>query len=145
MRYTSKYELVDLLRFVERQAEFVIESTLEVKTADDFMLSMNGMVLFNSTCMCLQSIGEAIRQIDNKTNGQLFARYPDTPWKQIIGMRNIISHEYLSIDPDLIFDIVKEELRPLLVTLRRLLADTDAGLLDGILNPPHTCDRASES
>lgn len=137
MRFTSKQELVDLLRFVEHQTVFVLESTIEIKTPKDFMLSMNGIVLFNSTCMCLQSIGEAIRKVDNKTEGKLFAFYPETPWKQIIGMRNIISHEYLSIDHDLIFDIVKEELPPLLTTLHRLLTNTDAGIHDEIFDSTH--------
>ena len=49
--------------------------------------------------------------------------YPSTPWKQIIGMRNIISHEYLSVDTELVFDITREELAPLLADLRRVLAD----------------------
>ncbi len=126
MRFTSKYELIDLLRFAEQQASFVLESTAEVSSVQDFLDSMSGMVLFNSTCMCLQSIGEAIRQVDNKTQGSLFAHYSEIPWKQIIGMRNIISHEYLSIDPDLVFDIVREELPPLRTILQRILADIAA-------------------
>lgn len=88
------------------------------------------MVLFNSTCMCLQTIGETIRQIDDHTNGRLFALYPTTPWKQVIGMRNIISHEYLSVDPELIFDIIRSELSPLLADLHRLLVDISVGLRD---------------
>lgn len=88
------------------------------------------MVLFNSTCMCLQTIGETIRQVDDRTQGRLFILYPETPWKQIIGMRNIISHEYLAIDPELVFNITREELCPLLISIRRVLADIDAGLRD---------------
>ncbi len=80
-----------MLCFVEHQTTFIIDSTTEVKSSNDFLVSMNGMVLFNSTCMCLQSIGEVIRKIDDKTNGQLFKLYPEIPWKQIISMRNIIS------------------------------------------------------
>ena len=38
-------------------------------------------------------------------------------------MRNIISHEYLSVDTELVFDITREELAPLLTDLRRVLAD----------------------
>ncbi|WP_366143097.1 HepT-like ribonuclease domain-containing protein [uncultured Bacteroides sp.] len=83
--------------------------------------------------MCLQSIGEVIRQVDDRTEGRLFSLYPTTPWKQIIGMRNIISHEYLSIDPELVLDITRSELHPLLTDIRRILADIDAGLRDNEL------------
>lgn len=124
-----------MLRFVERQIVFTIETTAKVQTYHDFLISQNSMVLFNSTCMCLQTIGETIRQVDDRTGGRLFSLYPTTPWKQIIGMRNIISHEYLSVDPELVFDITRTELHPLLVDLRRVLADINAGLRDEELKP----------
>ena len=122
MRSISEEEIKDLLHFAQQQADFILKSTADVRSKQDFLLSMSGMVLFNSTCMCLQSIGEAIRQVDNKTEGKLFSKYPEIPWKQIIGMRNILSHEYLSIDPDLIFDIISQEIEPLRETLGRVLA-----------------------
>lgn len=123
MRSISEEEIKDLLHFAQQQADFILKSTADVRSKQDFLLSMSGMVLFNSTCMCLQSIGEAIRQVDNKTEGKLFSKYPEIPWKQIIGMRNILSHEYLSIDPDLIFDIISQEIEPLRETLGRVLAE----------------------
>lgn len=122
-----------MLRFVEKQIVFTIETTAKVKSHHDFLQSQNAMVLFNSTCMCIQTIGETIRQVDDRTYGNLFSRYPHTPWKQIIGIRNIISHEYLAVDPELVFDIVKTELHPLLTDIRQVLADIEAGIRDNEL------------
>lgn len=51
----------------------------------------------------------------------------------MIGMRNIISHEYLSIDPQVIFATAKMRLHPLLTDIRQVLADIEAGLLDNEL------------
>lgn len=133
MQSTSKYELTDMIRFVERQIVFTIETTAKVHTYHEFLISQDSMVLFNSTCMCLQSIGEVIKQVDDRTKGKLFSLYPTTPWKKVIGMRNIISHEYLSIDPQVIFATVKNRLHPLLTDIRRILADIDAGLKDNEL------------
>lgn len=133
MQSTSKQQLTDMIQFVERQIVFTIETTAKVQTYHDFLVSQDSMVLFNSTCMCLQSIGETIRQVDERTEGKLFSLYPTTPWKQIIGMRNIISHEYLSIDPELVFDITRSELHPLLTDIRHILADINSGLRDNEL------------
>ena len=133
MRYLSKYEMLDRLRFVESQTVFVLETTDKIKTANDFLMSQSGMVLFNSTYMCLRSIGETIRQIDDHTDGKLFALYPTTPWKKIIGMRNFLSHEYFSIDPQVIFATVKTRLHPLLDDVRKVIADIDAGLRDDVI------------
>lgn len=133
MQSTSKYELTDMIRFVERQIVFTIETTAKVHTYHEFLLSQDSMVLFNSTCMCLQSIGEVIKQVDDRTKGKLFSLYPTTPWKKVIGMRNIISRKYLSIDPQVIFATVKNRLHPLLTDIRRILTDIDAGLRDNEL------------
>lgn len=130
MQSTSDIELIDMLRFVENQIVFTIETTAKVQTYHDFLVSQDAMVLFNSTCMCLQTIGETIRQVDDRTQGRLFSLYPTTPWKRVIGMRNIISHEYLSVDPQVIFATVKSRLHPLLTDMRCILADIDAGLRD---------------
>ena len=133
MRYLSKNEVADRLRFVESQTVFVLETTAKVNTANDFLMSQDGMVLFNSTCMCLQSIGETIRQIDDRTDGKLFVLYPSTPWKKINGMRNFLSHEYFSIDPQVIFATVKTRLHPMLEDVRKVLADVDSGLRNDVI------------
>ena len=65
MQFTSKEELADMLRFVERQTVFTIETTAKIETYHDFLASQEAMVLFNSTCMCLQTIGETIRRVMN--------------------------------------------------------------------------------
>ncbi len=117
-----------MLCFAERQTAFVIRTTAHVHTYHDFLTSDMAVVLFNSTCMCLQSIGETIRQVDNFTKGRLFAHYPDTPWKKVIGMRNIISHEYLSVDPQVIFATVKTRLGPLLDALRQVITELEMDL-----------------
>lgn len=123
MQSTSDDIILSLLRFALQQTEFVMESTRHVKHHDDFMLSMDAVVLFNSTCMCLQTIGETIRKVDERTSGKLFCHYPSTPWKKVIGLRNIISHDYLSIDPSVIFMTVKNQMQPLKASLEEIIED----------------------
>jgi len=36
--------------------------------------------------------------------------YPDIPWKQISGFRNILVHDYLGVDLDVIWSVVAQEL-----------------------------------
>ncbi|MDD6892198.1 MAG: DUF86 domain-containing protein [Bacteroidales bacterium] len=134
MQSLSEHTCNDLLQFVIHQCEFILHTTRNVKTYHDFLTSMDAMVLFNSTCMCLQSIGETIKKIDDHTQGKFFAHYPETPWKKVIGLRNIISHEYLSVDPQIIFMTVRTRLEPLLQTLRQILSDIEQGKRDAELN-----------
>ena len=67
MRSISKEKIVGMLRFVEEQGSFIERPTKHLNAHHDFLTSDSGMVLFNSTCMYLQTIGETVRQIDNLT------------------------------------------------------------------------------
>lgn len=45
---------------------------------------------------------------------------PDVPWAAIAGLRNIVVHEYFRVNPDLILDIVDQQLSPLADRIRDL-------------------------
>jgi uncharacterized protein with HEPN domain len=47
----------------------------------------------------LQIIGEAARAFAQETR----ELSPDIPWKQIIGMRNVLTHNYFEIDLDIVW------------------------------------------
>lgn len=76
-----------MLCFVERQITFTIETTQKVESSDDFLMSQDAMVLYNSTCMCLQTIGETLKQIDDLTDKLLLREhYPEIPWRAVFGI-----------------------------------------------------------
>ena len=54
MQSLSKQVILDRLHFVEQQIDFILETTKDVHIYQDFMTSLDRVVLFNSTCMCLQ-------------------------------------------------------------------------------------------
>lgn len=78
----------------------------------------------------MKTIGETMRKVDGFTYGHLLVSYQEIPWKKIFGLRNVISLEYASIDPEIIFNIVKKYLPPLQITLRRLIDDLETGQQD---------------
>ncbi|WP_084653158.1 HepT-like ribonuclease domain-containing protein [Nocardioides insulae] len=43
---------------------------------------------------------------------------PGVPWAAIAGLRNVVVHEYFRVNPDLIRDIVDNQLGPLAGHLR---------------------------
>lgn len=54
----------------------------------------------------LEIIGEASRQLSD----ELRRRHPEVPWRQIIGMRNRIIHEYFSVDLEIVWEVVTQDL-----------------------------------
>ena len=67
----------------------------------------------------LQVIGEAARRV-----GRDFTeRHPEIPWRAIIGMRNRVVHDYLFIDQDVVWDVVTDDLKPLISQLAKVLSE----------------------
>ena len=129
MQCMSKDIMLDMLDYIRHQAEFVIETTEDVKELNDFLCSQSGMVLYNSTCMCLQTIGETVRKIDELTDRKFLDKcYPEVPWRSIIFMRNIISHEYAATDPEKVFNTIKLDIPALLQKVDMIIEDVSAGM-----------------
>jgi len=47
--------------------------------------------------------------------------FPEIPWSQIAGMRNIIAHEYLGLDKLIIWETVTNHLHPIKITLEEII------------------------
>lgn len=61
-------------------------------------------------------IGEAVRTLPSETRDGM----PDIAWAAIAGLRNIVVHEYFRVNPDLILDLVENQLAPLADRLREV-------------------------
>ncbi len=67
----------------------------------------------------LQIVGEAAQKLPE----ELTRRYPDTPWADVVGMRNFIVHGYYMVDVEIVWKTVREDLPPLMEALERIAAD----------------------
>ena len=88
-----------------------------VRSSEDYYDSPEGMKNLAASCMLIESIGESIKQLDRMTESKLLCKRPEIPWIDIIGIRNHIAHGYFDIDGDIIFDVVKNDLDPLLAAI----------------------------
>ncbi|HRK87627.1 MAG TPA: DUF86 domain-containing protein [Anaerolineales bacterium] len=78
------------------------------KTWDDFS---RDTLLQDAVVRRLEIIGEASGRVSSKTQ----EKYTQLPWQAMKGTRNRVIHEYDSIELDIIWDIVEQDL-PFLVT-----------------------------
>lgn len=67
----------------------------------------------------LQVIGEAAR----KVSPQFRERHPNVPWAAIVGLRHRVVHDYLHVDLDLVWDVVHQDLEPLVAQLEEIVPD----------------------
>lgn len=109
MYRNSQYSIQDRLEQILESIELVIVRCEKIHSANDFLLSPDNMMRFDSCVMRLQSIGEQIGKILKMKDSPL-ENYPEIPWLAAYDMRNFISHEYANIDEEIIFDVIKEDL-----------------------------------
>ncbi|MGD1849350.1 MAG: DUF86 domain-containing protein [Cyanophyceae cyanobacterium] len=62
-------------------------------------------------------IGEAAKRLSQNFRQQ----HPSVPWKEIIGMRNLVAHDYDSVDLDEIWKVISTDLPELLDYIQPLV------------------------
>jgi len=65
----------------------------------------------------LEILGEAARRIPEETRD----RFPALPWRQMIGMRNRMIHQYDQVDLQVVWDTIQQDLPGLIVSLEAML------------------------
>lgn len=64
-------------------------------------------------------IGEASRKIPPEIQKQ----YPQLPWSEMIGMRNVLIHDYVGVDEAVLWRTIQEDLPALCEIIKLVLAD----------------------
>ncbi|WP_297077993.1 DUF86 domain-containing protein [Thermoleptolyngbya sp. M55_K2018_002] len=67
-------------------------------------------------------IGEAAKRLSQDFRQQ----YPEIPWREITGMRDVIVHDYDQVDLDIVWDVIQNKLPELLISLQSLLPSEDS-------------------
>lgn len=100
-RSKDRYRLEHMLQAIERIRRYTKEKTFEDFVADDMM--------YYAVVKNIEILGEA----SNMLTEEFRENHPETPWKQVNGMRNYIVHEYFQVDNNVVWDVITHDL-PLL-------------------------------
>ncbi len=97
-RKNHKLYIEDILEAVDKVERYTRGLTYEAFAKNDMAADA---VIRN-----LEIIGEASRNIP----GDIRQKFPDIPWKRMIGLRNIAIHEYFGVDLSIIWEIISKNL-----------------------------------
>ena len=111
------------LQQIKTLVNTICERTANINDIDDFLCSQNGMVLLDAVCMNLIAIGEAVKNLDKVSNGELLPLYPQLQWSGIMRMRDKIAHHYFEIDAEVVLLTVKEDIPLVKTTIENMLND----------------------
>ncbi len=87
--------LLDILELIER-----IERQTSGLSREQFLEDAD---VQDATAYRILAIGEAAKGVGDDVR----SRYPQVPWRQILGMRNILAHEYFVREGEIIWETIK--------------------------------------
>ncbi|MCQ2196507.1 MAG: DUF86 domain-containing protein [Bacteroidaceae bacterium] len=115
--------ITDRLEQIREAISLINEWSGPYHTEEDFLGSPTGMAMLDASILRLQIIGESVRAIEDMTQGELLCHYTSIPWRNIIGLRNIISHDYANVNYTMIVKIIKNNLQDLDNTVSEIIID----------------------
>lgn len=99
----------DILSSIDRIGRYVGDRTYDKFLKDE--------MLVDAVVRNLEIIGEASKKIPPEIKEQ--ASYVE--WPKISGFRNILAHEYFGVDPEILWDIIKNKLPDLKDSMDKML------------------------
>lgn len=107
----------------DRDAAYLWDMLQAAKEVDEMMEGhdlagfLENRMLQRAVERSLEIIGEAARRVSSKGQDAT----PEIPWREIIGQRNILVHEYGQIDHELLYKTVDEDIQELISNLEKVL------------------------
>jgi uncharacterized protein with HEPN domain len=70
----------------------------------------------------LSATAEIIGEATKRLPVEFRERYPEIPWRGMAGMRDVVSHQYRSVSPRVLYETVTKELDVLVERLPKIIA-----------------------
>jgi uncharacterized protein with HEPN domain len=108
-------ELGDKIRL-----QHILDAIAEIHNyliAADLPLFLENSMMRFACIKQMEIIGEA----SNHLSPELKSTFSDIEWGQIVGMRNLFTHEYFGIDSSVVWEIIKNDIPELKVKIEHIL------------------------
>lgn len=71
--------------------------------------------------LALTRLIEIIGEAATRVSSEIKSSNPQVPWREIIGMRNRLTHGYDTVDLKALWDTITEDLPPLITDLEKII------------------------
>jgi len=103
----------ELIEFILESLSLIKKRFLVINSSDDFLQNDDGLEKLDAISMRIQSIGEALKNLYKRDKYFLLQVADTRYWSEIIKSRDFISHHYIDLDAETVFDICENELEEL--------------------------------
>ncbi len=107
-----KYQ-IEYLRHILEETNFILKKSSQLS----FEVFVRDEVLRRAFVRSLEIVGEAVKNL----SPELKQRYPEVNWRQIAGLRDKLIHDYIGVDYELVWDIVKNKISELQQEITKII------------------------
>ena len=111
------------LRQIKTLVDTIDKRTANINDINDFLSTPSGMVILDAVCMNLIAMGEAVKNLDKVSDGELLPRYPQLQWGSMMRMRDKIAHHYFEVDAEVVLLTIKEDIPLVKATIEQMLIE----------------------
>ena len=111
------YEILDQ---VEESIARILHYFAPINNHGEFSDNLDNQMRLDAIGMMLIAIGENLKKLDKVIEPSLVERFPEIDWKGAKGIRDILSHSYFQIQPEVIFQTCQEDILILHRTIKSL-------------------------
>lgn len=106
--------IAQMVEAAEAALEFTDEQTAESFAGD--------RLVGYAVVRAVQLVGQAAHRV----SAELQVAHAEIPWREMIGMRNVVVHDYADVDLSLVWKTVREDLPKLIERLNAILEEGSA-------------------
>jgi uncharacterized protein with HEPN domain len=114
---------IEILHQIVWSAETIQRRFKLIESPEDFLLSDEGLEKLDSICMQLIAMGESLKNLDKITRRTLLPRYTQVEWRDVIRMRDVISHHYFSLDAEVVYNVCANHIDNLAQTVAEMIKE----------------------
>lgn len=107
-------------RYLKHMLDYA-ELAVLILGADD----LAALALDDTKQLALERALEIVGEAASKVSKEVKEAAPDVPWRDIVGMRQVLAHDYASTDLTVIYNVVRRHLPSLIETLTRITRESE--------------------
>jgi len=113
-KFGDKQRLLHIAQAINEIELYTSEATFDLFSNDSMMRY--------ATVKQIEIIGEAANYLTEETK----MHFPNIQWRQIVGLRHILVHEYFGIDSKLIWQIISNDIPALKIEIHNIISTLDS-------------------